>query len=137
MMLDAQKKSNTPYDTHHINKTVMRGTLCWRGFFANPTSIVQASEEHKMDITGKRALVVGGSRGIGLAVARALADQGARLALPWFDWPDSAVAMAKEFGAREGGHFAIQIDLRQPAEVATLMQAITVQFGGLGTRRLG
>ncbi|MGE4559014.1 MAG: SDR family NAD(P)-dependent oxidoreductase [Desulfobulbus sp.] len=84
-----------------------------------------------MRIRGKRALVLGASRGVGLAIARRLADEGVRLALPWHDWPESAVAMAEEFGKREEGHFAIQADLRQPQDIATLLNSIEDQFGGL------
>ncbi len=82
-----------------------------------------------MEIAGKRALVLGASRGIGLAIARLLADQWVRLALPWFDWPEAAEAMANEFG--EDDHLIMQCDLRQPAEVATLVAAIEERFGGL------
>lgn len=82
-----------------------------------------------MEIAGKRALVLGASRGIGLAIARMLADQWVRLALPWFDWPEAAEAMATEFG--EGDHLILQCDLRQPAEVATLVASIEERFGGL------
>ena len=42
-----------------------------------------------MNIAGKRALVLGGSRAIGRAIARILADRGARLILPWFDYGKS------------------------------------------------
>jgi len=53
------------------------------------------------------------------------------LALPWFDWPESALAMAKEFGEETGGNLAMQVDLRQPEEVAALMRAIDERMGGL------
>lgn len=82
-----------------------------------------------MEIAGKRALVLGASRGIGLAIARMLADQRVRLALPWFDWPEAAEAMAKEFG--EDDHLTLRCDLRQPVEVATLVATIEQRFGGL------
>lgn len=82
-----------------------------------------------MEIAGKRALVLGASKGIGLAIARMLADQWVRLALPWFDWPEAAMAMTQEFG--EDDHLAMQCDLRQPAEVARLLATIEKRFGGL------
>ena len=55
-----------------------------------------------MEISGKAALVLGASRGIGLAIARTLAGHGVHLALPWFDWPESAAAMAEEFAGGFG-----------------------------------
>jgi len=82
-----------------------------------------------MEIAGKRALVLGASRGIGLAIARMLADQWVRLALPWFDWPEAAMAMTQEFN--EDDHLTKQCDLRQPAEIAALLAAIEERFGGL------
>jgi len=84
-----------------------------------------------MNIAEKKALVLGASRGIGLAVARTLADQGARLVLPWFDWPESAATMAQEFGGETGDNLIIQVDLRKPDETAGLMAAIEARLGGL------
>lgn len=84
-----------------------------------------------MIIAGKRALVLGAARGIGLAVARTLADRGVRLALPWFDWPESVAAMEREFGGGPDGHLLMRADLRQADEVAALMAAIDERFGGL------
>jgi 3-oxoacyl-[acyl-carrier protein] reductase len=84
-----------------------------------------------MNIAGKKALVLGASRGIGLAVARTLADQGARLALPWYDWPESAAAMAKEFGGESDGNLIMQVDLRKADETAGMMAAIEARLGGL------
>ena len=82
-----------------------------------------------MNVDTARALVLGASRPIGLAVARLLADRGVRLALPWFDWPESVAAMEREFGAR--GHLCLRADLRDPEAVAGLMAAIEADFGGL------
>lgn len=84
-----------------------------------------------MQIRGKTALILGGSRGIGLAIARKLAEEGVRLALPWYDWPESAGAMVEEFTRCGGGHFALQVDLRKPEEIASLMLSVKEQLGGL------
>lgn len=91
----------------------------------------EALEENKMEIAGKRALVLGATRGIGLAVARLLAGHGARLILPWFDWPESAAAMVEEFASTDADHLTLQADLRQPGEVAAMMGAIDRRFAGL------
>jgi len=84
-----------------------------------------------MIIAGKKGLVLGASRGIGLAIARTLASNGVRLALPWFDWPESAMAMEKEFGDQDGTHLTMQVDLREPKEVTLLMARISEHLGGL------
>ncbi|MCL2458084.1 MAG: SDR family oxidoreductase [Desulfobulbus sp.] len=84
-----------------------------------------------MIIAGKRALVLGATRGIGRAVARTLADQGMRLIMPWFDWPESVAELQGEFGGGRDGHLLVRTDLRQANEVAELMAAIDEQFGGL------
>ncbi|MBM9536355.1 SDR family NAD(P)-dependent oxidoreductase [Desulfobulbus alkaliphilus] len=82
-----------------------------------------------MKMTGKTALVLGASRGIGLAIARMLADHGVRLTLPWFDWPESAAAMAEEFTSTR--HLVLPVDLRSSDQVASLITAISDRFHGL------
>jgi len=84
-----------------------------------------------MNIAGKRALVLGAARGVGRAIARALADQGARLILPWFDWPESVATLEEEFGGRESGHLVLRADLRRKDEVAAMMTSIAEQACGL------
>ncbi len=84
-----------------------------------------------MNIAGTTGLVLGASRGIGLAIARTLARHGVRLALPWFDWPESAAAMAEEFGGKESQHLLLQVDLREPEEVAKLISEIRNRWGSL------
>ncbi len=81
-----------------------------------------------MQLQGKKALVLGASRGVGLAIAKSLAQEGVRLALPWYDWPESSQEMMDIF-IREGGeHLAMRVDLRRPDDVATLMTQIDEQF---------
>src|SRR5260370_30557977 len=51
-------------------------------------------------LAGKVALVTGGSRGIGAASARALADEGANVALSYVASADKAEAVVKELRAK-------------------------------------
>lgn len=99
------------------------------------TAKAEATIEHrqgggKMEVHGKRALVLGAARGIGRAIARALAQEGARLALPWLDWPESVATLQTEFGS-EGRHLLMAADLRQEAAVAALCSRIAQEWGGL------
>ena len=84
-----------------------------------------------MKLSGKNGLVLGASRSIGLAIARKLAGQGMRLALPWFDWLDSCRDMEEEFGAMDMGHITLHADLRDADDVKRMVQQITEEFGCL------
>ena len=83
-----------------------------------------------MELNGKRALVLGAARGIGRAIARTLAQEGARLVLPWLDWPESVATLQTEFGS-DGRHLLMAADLRQEAAVAALCSRIAQEWGGL------
>ncbi|MDD3618848.1 MAG: SDR family NAD(P)-dependent oxidoreductase [Desulfobulbaceae bacterium] len=75
-----------------------------------------------MKIKGKIALVAGGTRGIGLAIARRLAAGGARLIIPTYDWPQDVQAVQEEFSRHGAGHLFLKTDLRVPREVARLVE---------------
>ena len=61
-------------------------------------------------LENKRALVTGGSRGIGAAIVRRLARQGAHVALTYVSKPDQAQATVKAVQAAGGKALAIQAD---------------------------
>jgi 3-oxoacyl-[acyl-carrier protein] reductase len=85
-----------------------------------------------MEIKNKVALVLGASRGIGLAIARTLADSGAKLVLPYHtDWPKESEEMQKEFAGYSEKHLAIPVDLRDAAQVKDLVRQIQERFGAL------
>jgi len=78
-------------------------------------------------ITGKVAFITGGSRGIGLATARALASNGASVAITGTDQGhlDSAVA------ALGGNVLGIRADVRQYSDVEAALSQTVAKFGGL------
>lgn len=77
------------------------------------------------ELTGKAALVTGGSRGIGAAAAKKLAEAGAAVALTYVHAADQAHAVAKEIEAGGGRAVTIQADLTEPdAAVAAVDQAV-------------
>ena len=82
-------------------------------------------------LTGKVALVTGGSRGIGAAIAKELADQGADVAISYAASADKAEAVAKELktkGVRAKAFKADQADARQ---VEDLVKTVAKEFGRL------
>ena len=82
-------------------------------------------------LTGKVALVTGGSRGIGAASARALADEGANVAISYVASPDKAEAVVKELKAKGVEARAFKADQASPAEVGQLVKDVAQHFGRL------
>jgi NAD(P)-dependent dehydrogenase (short-subunit alcohol dehydrogenase family) len=78
-------------------------------------------------LKGRTALVTGSSRGIGLAVARAMAAAGARVVLNSRD-PDAARAAAEEVG---NGAVGLAADLGSPAGAAGLVEGALDALGSL------
>ena len=79
------------------------------------------------DLTGMTALVTGASGGLGSSIARALAAQGARLALSGSN-ADKLAAFAKELG---GDHVTLVCNLSDPAEVDQLVPRAVEALGKL------
>lgn len=85
-----------------------------------------------MKIKDTIALVLGGSRGIGRAIALALAGEGATIVLPYHDdWPKEAGEMKEEFAGLSENHFAAQVDLRNNEQVQGLINQVRDKFGAL------
>jgi NAD(P)-dependent dehydrogenase (short-subunit alcohol dehydrogenase family) len=82
-------------------------------------------------LTDRIAIVTGGSRGIGLATARALLQQGAAVAITGTNEAglDSASRELQRGG--EGRVLAVKADVREHSEVEALFAAVASRFGGL------
>ena len=82
-------------------------------------------------LAGKRALVTGGSRGIGAAIVRRLAAEGAAVAVNYVADQTSADALVGEL--RGDGHqvAAYRADVSDAAQTAELVERVVADFGGL------
>lgn len=78
------------------------------------------------------AAIAGGSGGLGRAIARVLADAGARIAVTWNRNRAAAEELVGELGGA-GRAAAFQVDLREPDAVAAFHDAVQTTFGGLHT----
>ena len=75
-------------------------------------------------LSGKRAIVVGGSRGIGRAIVEALAGAGAHVGFSYARDAQAAQAVVAAVEARGGVAAAVRADSTQVADVAALFDAV-------------
>lgn len=84
------------------------------------------------DLSGKAALVTGGSRGLGLVIARQLADAGARVAICARDGDELQRARADlATHAAAAEVLAIQYDVNDPEQVRQMVETVADRFGSL------
>ncbi|MCB2402438.1 SDR family NAD(P)-dependent oxidoreductase [Rhizobium ruizarguesonis] len=83
------------------------------------------------ELAGKRALVTGGSRGIGAAIALALADKGADVAVTYERSADRAAEVVRAIEGKGRKALAIQADSADPAAVKRSVDEAAQALGGL------
>ena len=84
-----------------------------------------------IDLTGKSALVTGGSRGIGRACCLMLARAGASVAVNYRVETPSASLLVEEIEAQGGEAFALAADVANRADAEMLVDETVSRFGGL------
>src|ERR1700759_1237529 len=82
-------------------------------------------------LSNKVALVTGGSRGIGAASARALAEEGATVAISYVAPPDKAEAVVAELKAKGVQARAYKADQASATDVEQLGRTVAKDFGRL------
>ena len=84
-----------------------------------------------MNLAGKTALVTGGSRGIGAAIAKALARDGADVAITYVSAEDKARAVVDDIRALGRRAVAIRADSADMAEVEAAVERASSELGRL------
>lgn len=82
-------------------------------------------------LTGKVALVTGGSRGLGAVIAATLAEQGADIALSYVSSEDKAQAVVDKLMATGVRAIAIRADQGDPASSESLVREVVERLGQL------
>ncbi len=85
--------------------------------------------DRKLD--GKHAFVTGGSRGIGAAIVRRLAREGANVAFSYVSKPDLADELAREVRKLGVRASALQADSADPRAIAGAIDQAAKELGGL------
>ena len=97
------ERANDPYDHTIVKKAFMSSSA---------------------SLDGQTALVTGASRGIGRAVALALAGEGAEVVVNYASSPDAAEQVVAEIQAQGGSAYAVKADVGDEASVEALIKTV-------------
>jgi 3-oxoacyl-[acyl-carrier protein] reductase len=89
------------------------------------------SKNNTGKLEGKVAVVTGGSRGIGAAIAKRLATDGASVAITYTKGADAAASVVKEIERAGGKAIAIQADAADADAVKAAVEKTVTTFGRL------
>jgi len=107
-----------------------RSLILTLGGLALAGCLISRATRRTCSFAGKVVLITGGSRGLGLVLARQLCAEGARVALLARD-PDELARAREELVQRGGEVLTISCDLLEPEQIDTAVQEIVDRFGGL------
>lgn len=82
-----------------------------------------------LPLAGKAALVTGGSRGIGRAIALTLARAGAAVAVNFRSGQSEARTVEEQIAASGGNALSVYADVTQPGEVQAMVENVLARFG--------
>ena len=95
------------------------------------TTLVTGASPMSKKLEGKVALVTGGSRGIGAAIVKRLAADGARVAFTYTKGGDAATSVIKAIESTGGKAIAIQADATDAKAVNAAVEKAVASFGKL------
>ena len=89
------------------------------------------STNNRGDLKGKVAIVTGGSRGIGAAIAKRLAANGASVAITYSKGPDAAASVVKAIETAGGKALAVKADAADAKAIQAAVEETVETFGRL------
>lgn len=83
------------------------------------------------NLAGKKAMVTGGSRGIGAGIVKRLAAAGADIGFTYHSQEEAATALCREAQARGGRAIALKADSSDPKQLSNAIDKVADALGGL------
>ena len=108
------------------NNKLMIGAVLGLGALVALNSIRKSRRQY--DFKNKVVLITGGSRGLGLVLARQLAEEGARLAICARNSEELKRAET-DLKNHQGEVFDVVCDLRNPSEIEQMIKAVRERYG--------
>lgn len=84
-----------------------------------------------MALQGKHALITGSSRGIGRGIALALAEEGVKIAVHYFQNEAAAKETLAEVRKRGSDGILLQADVTRPEQITEMFRKVKTEFGKL------
>jgi 2-dehydro-3-deoxy-D-gluconate 5-dehydrogenase len=98
---------------------------------STPTTLTKPTIAELLDLSGKTAIVTGGSMGIGRGIVERLHEAGAAVVIADIDL-DAGVAVAEQLnGERPGSALALHTDVSRRADIDAMVAAAVDRFGAL------
>jgi 3-oxoacyl-[acyl-carrier protein] reductase len=91
-------------------------------------NLIKKDKTMNRKLEGKIALITGGSRGIGAAIAKRLATDGANVAITYAKGADAAASVVTEIEGDGGKAIAIQADAADAKAVETAVEKTVATF---------
>jgi hypothetical protein len=89
------------------------------------------AEEGSMSLDGKRALITGGSRGIGRGIALKLAERGVKVGIHYHENQAAARETLERVKKHGSDGFVVQADLTRPEAIGAVVERARAEFGAL------
>src|SRR6266550_4285350 len=109
-----------------LTASVLAATAAGVGLYLAARALVRS--RRRFDFAGRTVFITGGSRGLGLVLARQFAAEGARLAICARD-EDELERARQDLGERGAEGFAVPCDVTDQEEVNEAVRAVVGRFG--------
>jgi glucose 1-dehydrogenase len=84
-----------------------------------------------MQLEGKAAIVTGGNSGIGAAIVKKFANEGASVVIDYVVRPEDTADLVKEITSAGGKAVGVEADVSKPSDIQTLVDTAVREFGRL------